>query len=156
MKNNLIVTFLLLISINLSSNELAWVDEQVEAIKPARKGESISDIEKLADPFIFLQKNKSPNKEDAIKVNNRVSTSYSHAVASPKSETKHHAIKQLVLVAVINKSALINDKWYRLNDKIGKYVITDIDRTSVVLTDNHKSLVLSTNSQNKTLKFNNK
>ncbi len=65
---NLYSLLILLIATQLFSNELTWVDEQVEAIKPARIGVSQKEISKIKDPFIFLHKNDNsklsgPKKE---------------------------------------------------------------------------------------------
>ena len=53
MKTFIILT-LLLFTNNLSANELAWVDQQVEAIKPPRSGLKSSTLNSVSDPFIFL------------------------------------------------------------------------------------------------------
>jgi len=53
MKKLYILIFLFLSS-TLFSNELAWVNEQVEAIKPARKGIINSSTALLKDLFIFV------------------------------------------------------------------------------------------------------
>ena len=51
------ISLLLFIASLLCANELSWVDEQVEAIKPARPGIDNSIISAIEDPFIFLEKN---------------------------------------------------------------------------------------------------
>ncbi|MDY0117227.1 MAG: hypothetical protein RBR59_06610 [Sulfurimonadaceae bacterium] len=42
----------------IQNNELSWVDEQVNAIKPARNGLKESAINVVKNPFIHLDKNK--------------------------------------------------------------------------------------------------
>ena len=71
MKNYLILIFTLFAVVSLSSNELSWVDTQVEAIKPPRKGMSDSNIANIRSPFIFLNgkskkkySRKGKNKKD--------------------------------------------------------------------------------------------
>lgn len=147
----LIITTLLMLSINLVANELKWVDEQIEAIKPPRSGISKAKINTVESPFIFLGKNKKDIKSKAIRRSAKSSTS---------SRTKRNKIykrsKKLVLSAIINQSALINKKWYKLNDKVGKYTLSSISRTSVILSYKKKELLLSTNTKNLNLKFKNK
>ncbi|MEA3331765.1 MAG: hypothetical protein U9Q29_08750 [Campylobacterota bacterium] len=158
MKTLFIVTFLLL-TINLSSNELAWVDEQVDAIKPPRSGIKNSTISRLKDPFIFLRKNSS-KKEGSKKssTTRRVVPSSTVASSSSAKATKSIAVakKSLTIDAIMNTSALISGKWYKINDKVGNYTLSSVSRTSVVLTRNGKNLVLSTDSRNLNLKFKNK
>ena len=43
------------ISVNLVATELEWVDQQIEAIKPPRKGIKITV---MTNTFVFLDKNK--------------------------------------------------------------------------------------------------
>lgn len=151
MKKYIIISFLFLFSVVLSSNELAWVDEQIDAIKPPRKGLSNSAVSNLKSPFIFL------NKQSAKTVSNKPASS-NLSVASSTAKTSEPAAsnKGLYLDAIMNKSALISGIWYKTNDNVQGYTILDITRTSVVLTKNSKRLVLSTNSTNRNLKFKNK
>ena len=137
MKNYFILISLFLVTVSLSSNELSWVDEQVEAIKPARTGIDNSTISSLNDPFISAEKLKSKT------VKSRTSSKKTYY----KKRTK------LYLKAIMNNSALINGKWRKINDKIGSYKLSKIDNTSVVLTSSGKKIVLSTNSKVKNLKF---
>ena len=59
------------------------------------------------------------------------------------------------LDAIINKSALINGKWYKLNAKVGKYTLSSVDKMSVILSYKGRQLLLSTATHNKKLKFKN-
>ena len=152
MKTLFIVTFLLL-TVNLSSSELDWVDEQVNAIKPPRTGVKSSTIARLKNPFIFLKKkaaSKSSGKRRAIIPNGAIASS-SNAVAKKSIKRK----RGLSLDAIMNHSALINGRWYKINDKVGAYTLSSITGTSVTLTNKSKSLLLSTNSKNLNLKFKN-
>ncbi|OIP56642.1 MAG: hypothetical protein AUK54_01695 [Helicobacteraceae bacterium CG2_30_36_10] len=151
MKKHIIISFLFLFSVVLSSNELAWVDEQINAIKPPRKGLSNSAVSNLKNPFIFL------NKQSTKTVSNKpVSSSPTIASSTAKISKPTTSNKILYLDAIMNKSALISGTWYKTNDSVQGYTILDITRTSVVLTKNSKRLVLSTNSTNQNLKFKNK
>jgi hypothetical protein len=135
----------LLFTINLSSDEVQWVDEQIKAIKPPREGVSDANISRLKDPFIF--KNVSSSK-------NGVAT-----VAKSSKSLKYKSVKKyrkLILKTIINQSAMINGKWYKINDKVGYYTLSEIKRTSVTLSYKSKKLILSVASKNKNLKFKDK
>ncbi len=148
MKNNSYITLLLLLAIGLNANELGWVDKQIEAIKPAREGVSSSVIADLDDPFIFYKKKiskkvyKQKARYSASKTNNSTSTTYSGTNLSGFS-----------LKAIMNKSALINGKWYKESEKIGRYNLSAINTTSVVLTRNGKKSLLYMSDKNNNLKF---
>ena len=146
---NLIIIALLFFSSILSANELAWVDEQIEAIKPSRSGLKNSTINSMKDPFIFLKKYKKDIaiKKSKITHKNIISSSNSIKV-TPK--------KKLALVAVMNKSALISGSWYRLGEIVNGYKLSEINKKSVLLTKKSKTLILSTDSINKKLNFKNK
>jgi len=151
------ITMAILLTINLSSNELTWVDEQVEAIKPPRIGMKSRELSILRDPFIFLKKNRTDETKSkngakrarTASVPNRATTS-----SGIKKATKRN--KALSVTMLINSSAMINGKWYKVGDKIKGYKVSKIDSSSVLLTKKSKKLLLSTNSKNKNLNFNNK
>ena len=151
------ITMAILLTINLSSNELTWVDEQVEAIKPPRIGMKSRELSILRDPFIFLKKNRTDGTKSkngakrarTASVPNRATTS-----SGIKKATKRN--KALSVTMLINSSAMINGKWYKVGDKIKGYKVSKIDSSSVLLTKKSKKLLLSTNSKNKNLNFNNK
>ncbi len=143
----------LALTLTLNANELAWVDTQVEAIKPPRKGMSSANIASIKNPFIFLDKNKNKTKEKA-KPDTPSLDSSKKTVDSVEKVVK--VSDKLILSAIINSSALINGKWYKLNDKVYTYKLSSVDRTSVVLTEGKTKLILSTYDTKRNLKFNNK
>ncbi len=146
----------------LSSNELSWVDEQVNAIKPSREGVSNYNIAILTDPFIFLEKNR-PKKEDELDGKNVVQQKRAPVRVS-SSSTRHKVYRKkasrskkgFTLDAIMNSSALINGKWYKLNDKVKNYKLLSITKTSIVLARKSKKIVLSTHTKNTNLKFKSK
>ena len=142
----LLIILPLLSALNLFSDELKWVDNQIEAIKPPREGVAESKIDFVRDPFLFLDKKKT--KVGAI-------TSRSGKSSTGKRKRVYKQ-KALVLQAILNKSALINGKWYKIKDKIGKYTILSVDKTTIMLKYGNKNLLLSTNSKHTNLKFKNK
>jgi hypothetical protein len=143
----LIIILFLLISTHLLANELAWVDEQIEAIKPPRKGISIRDLSKLKDPFIYLHVKKAKR---------RARFSYRrHSRSSSKKHVQTNSSK-LQLEAILNKTALINGRWYHEGGKVYGYKLEKVNLQSVLLTQGGKQILLSTMSKSKNLKFNNK
>ena len=149
MKKLFLTSTLLLTSV-LFSNELAWVDEQIEAIKPPRSGMSTRALNSLKNPFIHLKKEEDKKNP----------TSYSIAKTNAKSTiAKNEKIKKksvLTLSLIMNNSAMINDLWYKKGDKINGYTLTELTPKSVLLVKNKKKLLLSTKSSSKNLKFNTK
>ena len=153
MKNH-IITLLLLISTSLFSNELSWVDEQVEAIKPARSGMKSRDISKVKDPFIFLLKNK--NEEDIAKIESTVAKAPSNTVivSTNKKTPKVKSVNKILALGVImNNSAMISGDWYKVGDLVNGYTVSNISAKNVLLSKNKKELLLSTKSISKKLKF---
>lgn len=154
MKKRLIGVFALIISTTLCATELEWVDEQIEAIKPPRKGYAISGVN---DPFIFLEKNKPKSKEKGAS-----SSKGAPKIAATKSLSatkKDEIVKKAVtfeLSTIMNSSALINGIWYKKSDKVESYTISDIGKNCVTLKKGDKELILSTLSKKQTLKFKNK
>jgi len=146
----LLISLLVFIA-NLSSNELSWVDEQVAAIKPKRVGVSKADITSLKDPFIIY---KTVEKIDKNGKKSTVLIKKDLPELQLSSNDREPEIK-LVLQAIMNSSVLINGKWYRLNDKIGRYRLKDIKSSLVILMYKKERLVLSTDNLNKNLKFKN-
>lgn len=152
MKTTSLKLLLLFLSSGIYASQLNWVDEQIEAIKPPRKG---VEIVKREDPFIFLQKNRPEKKEAA-------GAATQHPLASLKTsataEEKKIEVKKRVfnLSAIMNASALIDGIWYKKNDKIEGYTVVDITKTNVTLKKSDKMVVLSTSTKTPTIKFKNK
>ena len=143
----LYIALLFLLAQHLYANELTWVDEQVEAIKPPRIGISEKEIDKIKDPFIFLVK-----EEDKVEKSTKKSSKKAHKRVH---FVKKHYSKKLHLEAILNKSALINQRWYKEGQWVYGYKLVKVNRTSVVLQKQNKKLLLSTVSRSKNLKFHN-
>ncbi len=60
------------------------------------------------------------------------------------------------LLAILDNKAFINSKWYKLNDKIGKYRIIKISKNLVIIKNSKKRIFLKPNKSNKILKIRNK
>ena len=144
-KTTLLITLSCLLFAGEKTVNLSWVDQEIEAIKPPRKGVSNRAISLLKDPFIFLEKNRSKKKEKKTalpKTAPSVIPSSSNACAvTPKKSTKKKGLK---LMAVINNSALINDKWYKVGEHVGSYKIVKVTLKEVVLKSPTKTLTLTT------------
>ena len=150
MKTLIITSTVMLLTSTIVASELSWVDEQIAAIKPARKSASIHNIK---NPFVFLKKNGYIKREPVLE-EKTISTT------NAKGEVVKKVIKQkpkpLVLSAILNNTALINGIWYKQHEKIRAYTITKIDKSTVTLKSASRRVILSTNVKNQTLKFKNK
>jgi hypothetical protein len=136
----------------LSADELSWVDEQIEAIKPPREGVSNYEISRIKSPFVFLYKQKNlktkQDKKNKTATRKKVVTNVSKNTLVKSS---HHV--GLRLSAIINGSALINGKWYKAGQNVYGYKVADVRLTSVLLIRGNKKLLLSTNDLKRNLKF---
>lgn len=144
MKTILIIGFIVS-AMALSSNELTWVDKQIDAIKPPREGVSDSVIASLNDPFIFLNKKMPTDAKSTLPA----SSSYTF-----KSDVQ--TAPSLRLTAIMNNSALINGKWYKVGDTLYGYKVVAISMKSANLASKKSKLTLTTQSDSKNLKFKNK
>lgn len=155
-----LLTLLLLFSFQtLWANELEWVDEQIESIKPPRPGMSSKETRRLKDPFLFL---KETVKKDAKNSSTQQSTRPSAPASSRPMYTKSSKVQAKViknqkfyLSIIMNKSARINNKWFKLGESINGYKIVEIAKSTVILMKGKKKFSLSTNSKNLTLNFKN-
>lgn len=135
-----------------SDRELAWVDEQIKAIIPVRIGVSDGYINSLNDPIKY--KSSAPMATG-------IST---NLLAPPKLGsfpmllTPPKVVEEpLRLQALMNKSALINGTWYRLNDAVRSYRLVDIKATSILLSGaKGQNLILFITKQNNDIKINTK
>lgn len=156
MKTFLILSFLIF-TFQISADEVTWVNEQIEAIKPPRSEVSTAEINTLKDPFIFLGKNASKDKGSSVGNKNLATRSAgSKAGSTGKRSSRYRTSKAFKLDVIINSSALINSKWYRLNEKVNGYTVSEISRNSVLLTNKGKKILLSTKSNILNLKLKSK
>lgn len=135
-----------------NDKELAWVDEQIKAILPIRIGVSDAFINSLNDPIKY--KSSAP----------MVSGVSTNLLAPPKlgsmpmiPRPPKIVEEPLRLQGLMNKSALINGKWYRLNDAVRSYRLVDIKESSILLTGaKGQKLILFISKQNNNIKINTK
>jgi len=135
----------LLILLFISGSLLAdantdWVDEQVAAIKPPRKGVSADRIKQIKDPFIITYKENAGKK---------------HLVKNKKSGSSLHkkSMRGLRLHAIMNDSALINGRWLRPDEKIRGYTIEKISTRSVLLRHGKEKVTLTLSKADKKIKI---
>lgn len=145
MKTFLILSFFIF-TIQISADEVTWINEQIEAIKPPRVGVSSSEINTLKDPFIFLGKNTANKNLTVLSTGQKISS-------TAMQHSRHKTNKPFKLDVIINSSALINSKWYKLNDKIQGYTVSEINHNNVLLTNKGKKILLSTKSNILNLKL---
>lgn len=128
--------------------ELAWVDEQIQAILPSRVGVPEGFINSLRDPM-------------KMKKSLPVATNGSKLLAPPKLGGTMAALSQpkvveepLRLLAVMNKSVLINGKWYKVGDSVRSYTLSEVKQNSVLLTGKKdQKLILFLTKQNNNIKI---
>jgi hypothetical protein len=144
MKTFLVITTLFL-GISAYANELTWVDEQVNAIKPPRTGMRTSELNSLKDPFIFLTPSEKKKKKTTLKTKQKTKV-------TKKASKKHITFK---LRAIMNQKAMINNRWYKVGDSIHGYTLKEVNQKSVLLTRDKKKVLLTTKSKVSTLKFTN-
>ena len=95
--------------------QLAWVDEQIQAILPSRVGIPDGMINSLRDPMKMV-------------------IPASSLLPPPKLGTVPLKVEEpLRLQAIINQSVLISGKWYKTGDMIRDYSLTEIKPGSVLL-----------------------
>ena len=132
--------------------ELLWVDEQIKAIIPSRVGVSDGFINSLLDPIKYSVPVRTPNSIGSGLLAPPKLGSVSLAPIPPKV-----IVEPLKLQALMNKSALINGKWYKVNDSIRAYSLAEIKSNSVLLNGKKgQPLVLFLNRTNNNITINTK
>lgn len=135
--------------------ELAWVDEQIQAILPARIGVADGYINSLNDPIKYVS-SKPVLGIGGIKLlppprlGGMPMLPGMPIVVKPVEEP-------LRLQGLMNKSALINGKWYRINDAVRSYTLAEIKPSSILLSGaKGQKLILFISKQNTNIKINTK
>lgn len=112
--------------------QLAWVDEQIQAILPSRVGISDGLINSLRDPMKMIKP--------------------ASLLPPPKLGTVPLKVEEpLRLQAMINQSVLISGKWYKTGDMIRDYSLAEIKPNSVLLMGEkgHKLILFLTKPNDK-------
>jgi hypothetical protein len=106
--------------------ELTWVDEQIQAILPARIGVADGLINALLDPMKMTK--PAPVASTGIKLLAPPTLGKTGILLPPKPVEE-----PLRLQAMVNKSVLISGKWYKVGDMVRNYTLTEIKPNSVLL-----------------------
>ncbi|WP_345979122.1 hypothetical protein [Sulfurimonas sp. HSL3-2] len=122
--------------------ELSWVDEQIKAILPPRKGTSVAYIDTVTQPFIFVIVTKTGKDGVAVSKTSRV---YKRSWKAP-----------LKVTIIINSKALIAGKWCSVNDWVQGYKVAAIGENTVKLVKNKKTKILSIKQDNRKIQINTK
>lgn len=128
--------------------ELAWVDEQIQAILPSRIGVPEGFINSLRDPMKMMK--PVPVASNGSKLLAPPSLGTSGAIlAQPK------VIEEpLRLFAIMNKTVLISGKWYRIGESVRNFTLTEVKQNSVLLTGKkNQRLILFLTKQNNNIKI---
>jgi len=134
-----------------SDKELAWVDEQIQAILPARIGVADGFINSLNDPIKYASSAPSGLKLLAPPKLGGMPMLPSMPLVPKIVEEPLH------LQGLMNKSALINGKWYHLNDNVRAYTLAEIKPGSILLSGSKgQKLILFISKQNNNIKINTK
>lgn len=130
-----------------SDKELAWVDEQIQAILPSRIGVPDGFINSLRDPMKL--KKAAP-----------IATASNKLLAPPKLgatliPSPPKIIEEpLRLLAIMNKSVLINGKWYKVGQPVRNFTLSEIRNSSVLLSGpKNQNLILFLTKQNNNIKI---
>lgn len=121
--------------------ELAWVDEQIRAIIPARIGIANGYIDSLRDPMKFRT---PPVIGGKLLPPPKLGGFAAPAVVE----------EPLRLQAMMNKSVLISGKWYKVGDSVRGMTISEVKPNSVLLAGkNGQKLILFLTKQNNNIKI---
>jgi hypothetical protein len=122
--------------------ELTWVDEQIQAILPARVGVPEGFINSLNDP---MKMKKLP----PVAGNLLAPPKLGSILTAPKVVEE-----PLRLLAIMNKSVLITGKWYKVGDSVRDFTLSEVKQNSVLLTGKKdKKLILFLTKQNNNIKI---
>ena len=143
---------LLIISIIVAAlnagQQLAWVDQKIQEIKPERTGMNSSITKRLRDPFIYLKVEKK--LEDA-----KVSSKTNSLSKTPEEIAKIKSSEEpLKLIMVMNSSALINGEWYKKGSDIRAYKLIEVTSSYVTLKNAKKEKRIFLNEKNPDIKLN--
>jgi hypothetical protein len=133
--------------------ELSWVDEKINAIIPARIGISDPYVNSLRDPMKFKKAPLLTKGGAALLAPPKLQTGIS-TLLPPLPKVVEEPLR---LLAVMNQSALINGKWYKVGQSVRNYTLNEVKSGSVSLSGaKQQKLILFLNKQNNNIKINTK
>ncbi|SFV67509.1 hypothetical protein MNB_SV-12-553 [hydrothermal vent metagenome] len=121
-----IIGIITLLSLSISATSLSHEEiiKMVLKIKEERIGIDLATLEKTPNPFPIVEEVKEKKVEKKIKIER------------PKIVKKTVIHK---LVAILNHSAFIDGKWYKVGNKVGVYTLTHIGIDSVTIKSEKES-----------------
>lgn len=125
-----------------TDRDLKWVDKEIAAIKPARKGMSNAQMVNLDNPFatqLLLKQPPGSNQPQRTRI-------LSHVTDTGKQDFNLQAIFN-------NNKALVDGLWLRRGSSIEGYTVRTIGKDYVVLTRKGKRLTLTLNPMNENIKI---
>jgi len=126
--------------------ELTWVDEQIQAILPARIGIPEGFINSLRDPMKMKKITVVPKAGNLLAPPRLGSI----GIMTPPKIIE----EPLRLQAIINKSVLISGKWYKVSDSVRNFTLLEIKPNSALLADKKdQKLILFLTKQNNNIKI---
>ncbi len=124
------IFYTLLFCIGLSAFSFKQIETKINILKN-RKDINFKDIDVPYDPFFKTKKILSLKKKRA-------------------PNTTPHKVR-LVLLSVLNKRAFINNRWYKVGDRVYGFEVVKIYINRVVLKKNQKKMILNIRQKRKIL-----
>lgn len=101
------------------NSDIQEYDKMFQSINTPRKGLNETNINKLQDPFLVPKRSKIIHDDNAS------------------------SGEALGLHAIFNDRAKINNKWYKVGEKVGDYTLKKIKASSVMLVNKDQNLELN-------------
>jgi len=152
MKTIYIFYIFILFPLALISNELSWIDQQIDTIKLKRVGIDYAKINYIKDPFIVLKTQKKKQNKHIKQIQHTSNKSYFKHKSTVVTKAPPQC-KNMSLELIINNKAMINHKWYKISQKVCGYKILNITNGTVYLTKNKKQTLLTTKERNNNIHF---
>ena len=126
---NLLVMLMLSSTLMATSLSHQEINKMVAKIKEERRGVDLSTLENTPNPFLIIKEEVKEEKLEEVKVD------------------KPKVVKKIVthnLVAILNHSAFIDGKWYKIGDNLGSFTIITmgIDRVTLKGNSETKELII--------------
>ncbi len=125
------IIYIIMLSLYLQAISLAQIKTKIEKLRKIKEN-NFTEIKVKYDPFCKIEKIIKFKKNRTI---------------FQKTAKKNY----LFLLAVLNKRAFINHKWYKNGDIINRYKIIHIYDNHVVLKKGNKIMILKIKHRNKIL-----
>ncbi len=138
----LLLLFLTLSWTLFAQTNREWIDTMVDSIAQSRQGVDTTLLSSLKDPFVTQEQ-----LEEAPL--SKPSNARTYSASKPKSSNQ-----ALVLSAIFNNRAKINNNWYTIGDSIGNYTLKKIENGQVHLKKkDNTSILLTLARPNKKIKL---